>query len=110
MTPRLRNLITALALMTTGPVSGDHALGRQPSLGFAPTSNGFVVLAEHRFDPTVQRLLAVESLRAMPLAHGRLFYIVPSYVDPSVQSQQIRYLEYLLEKGERVAETPAPSK
>lgn len=59
---------------------------------------GRVLLAEQRFEPTVQRLLAQQSLNALPIAGGVLFYIVPAGLDARDQQDQIRYLEYLLDK------------
>jgi len=59
---------------------------------------GFVVLAEQRFDPWVQRMLAERALKAMPLREGRLYYYYPVDSNPYLEEMQIRYLEELLEK------------
>jgi len=66
---------------------------------------GIVLLAEHRFDPAVQRWLAEGALRALPLDGGRLYYIVPVDRDPRLEEMQIRYLEELL--GRRAASEAA---
>ncbi|MEZ5559321.1 MAG: hypothetical protein R3E86_12375 [Pseudomonadales bacterium] len=57
---------------------------------------GFVIRAEQRFDPLVQRLMAEHELRALPLRDGQLFYVVPAGMDPHQQEVQIRYIEWLL--------------
>ena len=63
---------------------------------------GFIVLPEQRFDPSVQRFMAEQSLRAMPLKDGQLFYIYPvGTSDPYVEQMQIRYLEVLLDEKSR---------
>ena len=67
---------------------------------------GFVVLAEQRFDPAVQRFMAEQSLRAMPLKDGQLYYVYPVNTSNAyIEQMQIRYLEVLLDK--RAAETTA---
>ena len=69
---------------------------------------GFVLLAEQRFDPAVQRYLAEQSLRALPLYNGQLFYIYPtSIADPYVEEMQIRYLQALLDERAR-SDEPEP--
>jgi len=59
---------------------------------------GFIVLAEDRFDPAIQRLIAEHSLRSLPLDRGRLYYLYPMWADPRLEEMQIRYLEMLLDK------------
>ena len=55
------------------------------------------MLPEQRFDPSVQRFMAEQSLRAMPLKDGQLYYIYPvNTSDAYVEQMQIRYLEVLL--------------
>lgn len=58
--------------------------------------HSLVVLAEQRFNPSVQRLLAERELQALPLDGGRLFVIVPQASDAALQQVQIRSLERLL--------------
>lgn len=65
---------------------------------------GFIVLAEHRFDPAVQRLIAERSLKALPLRDGQLLYLYPIGIEPQIEEVQIRYVEVLLEK--RAAHEP----
>ena len=72
---------------------------QQSSIQFP--GGGFVVLAEQRFDPWVQRLMAENSLRAMPLKDGRLYYFYPIDSNPYLEEMQIRYLEELLEKQKK---------
>ncbi len=67
-----------------------------------PVHYGIVVVAEHRFDPAVQRYMAERELKALPISGGRLFYIVPVVNDPFVEQMQIRYIEELLDKQQRV--------
>ena len=73
--------------------------------GLAP-GLGLIVLAERRFDPFVQRLMAEQSLRALPLYGGQLFYLVPAASSSGLEEMQIRYLEVLLrERGLRESES-----
>lgn len=73
--------------------------------GFAP-GLGLIILAERRFDPFVQRLMAERSLRALPLYGGQLFYLVPTGSSSVQEEMQIRYLEVLLrERGRRETES-----
>ena len=51
-----------------------------------------------RFDPLVQRMMADNVLRAMPLRGRMIYYVVPQTDDPMMQEMQIRYIEQLLEK------------
>ena len=67
-----------------------------------PVQYGIVVVAEHRFDPAVQRYMAERELKALPIRGGALFYIVPAYNDPRIEEMQIRYIEQLLDKQRRV--------
>jgi hypothetical protein len=60
---------------------------------------GFVVLARHRFDPTIQRWLAEQSLKALPIRNGQLFYIVPVDTNPLQEQYQIRYIEEMLNRA-----------
>jgi hypothetical protein len=75
-----------------------------------PGLPGFLVLAEQRFDPAIQRLIAEGTLKMMPLSGGQLFYVYPYHADPYLEEQQIRYLEALLERqahtGEPHGESP----
>jgi hypothetical protein len=59
---------------------------------------GVIVLAEDRFDPAIQRLIAEFSLRSLPLQRGQFYYLYPVGVDPHIEEMQIRYLEVLLDK------------
>jgi hypothetical protein len=60
---------------------------------------GFIVLAEQRYDPAVQRFMAEQSLRALPLKNGQLFYVYPINTSNAyIEQMQIRYLEVMLEK------------
>lgn len=61
-----------------------------------PLTPSFVVAAEQRFDPWVQRLLAERSLKMLPLYGGALYYIVPIDTDPYFEHQQIQFIEALL--------------
>jgi hypothetical protein len=87
---------TAVAMLAVGTARAAPDPMQVSQYGtFAP---GFVVNAEVRFDPFVQRLMAERSLKALPLKDGQLFYIVPVNVDPHIEQTQIRYLEWLLDK------------
>jgi len=85
------------------------------SLAAASTANpllqargvpGFVVLAEQRYDPAVQRFMAEQSLAALPLQGGQLFYVYPQNTSNAyIEQMQIRYLEALLQEN-RVKSEP----
>lgn len=68
--------------------------------GLSPIE-GFVVSAENRFNPWVQRMMAERSLKSFALADGELYYIYPMNVDPRFEEMQIRYVEQLLEKQKK---------
>lgn len=74
---------------------------------------GFIVLAEQRYDPAIQRLMAEQSLRAMPLKNGQLYYVYPVEASTAyIEQMQIRYLEALLDKqaaAERAAKQIEPN-
>jgi hypothetical protein len=77
---------------------------------------GFVIRAEDRFDPAIQRLMAEHSLRLLPLERGQLYYVYPiGMTPPRLEGMQIRYLETLLDKqaardeAEKAAEQEAPT-
>lgn len=101
------NIRTSLLLAALGLASASAAAvptGALPApngiAGHWQLSQGFIVRADDRFDPFIQRLLAEESLKALPLRGGQLFYIVPVNVDPGLEEMQIRYLELLLDRQE----------
>jgi len=84
-------LVTAAAAPSRadrGPTGTGSYTGFQPA--YVP---GFVVLAQHRFDPMIQRWLAEDSLKALPIGNGQLFYIIPVDTSPLQEQLQIRYLE-----------------
>lgn len=86
--------VFGLASLTTPPAA---AFARPEPPGWQ-LGQGFLLRPEDRFDPFVQRLLAEQSLKALPLKGGRLFYIVPVQVDPRLEEMQIRYLELLIDQ------------
>jgi hypothetical protein len=68
---------------------------------------GFIVLAEQRYDPAVQRFMAEQSLAALPLQGGQLFYVYPQNTSNAyIEQMQIRYLEALL-KEKQIKSEPA---
>ena len=70
-----------------------------PYSTFPSSVQGLVLAAEHRFNPAVQRYLAEQSLAAMPLQGGRLYYIFPAQSsNAQLESMQIHNLERLLDK------------
>ena len=90
--------VMALALSTSA--SANHGYGMPaPYAGFQPGYvPGFVVLAQHRFDPMIQRWLADQSLKALPIRGGQLFYIIPVDTNPMQEQFQIRYIEEMLNR------------
>ena len=67
-------LLLAVLLAGTSVADASHGI-LQAGQGHVPLA-GFLVLAEHRFDPAIQRLMAERSLRALPLRDGQLYYVV----------------------------------
>ena len=91
-------LVAALFAAMMAPLAPAAPAETNPLL-FSGHLPGFVLLAEQRFDPAVQRYLAEQSLRALPLRDGQLFYIYPTSVaDPYVEQMQIRYIQALLDE------------
>lgn len=72
----------------------------------------FLLSAEQRFDPAVQRWLAASELAAMPLENGQRFYIVPNTGSRIAEQAQIQYLERLIARRQAEAaatERPTPA-
>ncbi|MCB1685694.1 MAG: hypothetical protein R3E82_13775 [Pseudomonadales bacterium] len=93
----IRSLSAAMLLI--GLSTGVAAPGHSHDEIFASTDYpGLIVLAEYRFDPLVQRIMAERALKALPLRNGQLFYLYPIGADPRLEEMQIRYLEVLLDK------------
>ena len=93
-------LVWALAVAASTSSSANHVLAAPvPYVGLQPGSvPGFVVLAQHRFDPMIQRWLAEQSLKALPIRNGQLFYIIPIDTNPLQEQFQIRYIEEMLSR------------
>jgi hypothetical protein len=89
-----------MAIALAAPSSANHGLAvPAPYAGFQPGHvPGFVVLAQHRFDPMIQRWLAEQSLKALPIRGGQLFYIIPVDTNPLQEQFQIRYIEEMLNR------------
>jgi hypothetical protein len=64
--------------------------------GLNPTA--FIFRPEARYDPLIQRLLAEDVLRAMPMGERNMFYVVPEGGTQLLEEMQIRYLEELLQR------------
>ncbi len=86
------------ALFLIGPYGGPLQASAPASAAIA-WHPGFVIRAEDRFDPAIQRLMAEYSLRSLPLERGQLYYLYPIGVTPRLEGVQIRYLESLLDKA-----------
>lgn len=61
-------------------------------------SPALIVLADQRFNPVVQRLLAREELKALPIGDTGVIFVIPVYEDPLLEEMQIRYLKELLDQ------------
>ena len=100
----MRRIVTCLlAAVLAGEAAAMGAHGG--SHGGVP---GIVILAEHRFDPAIQRLLARSELRALPIGDTGLLYLVPVTEDPYRQEMQIRHLHELLNETTREPEPEKP--
>ena len=58
----------------------------------------FIFKPEARYDPLIQRLLAEDVLRTMPMGDRNVFYVVPEGGTQLLEEMQIRYLEELLHR------------
>jgi hypothetical protein len=67
-----------------------------PGHGHGVPLPGFVVFPEQRFEPWVQRLMAREELRSLPIGASGVLYLVPVTQDPTLVEAQVRYLHELL--------------
>jgi hypothetical protein len=101
-------VLLALAAALTHPAPLPSALVAGASGPDWHLREGFIVHARDRFDPMIQRLMAEQSLKALPLRGGQLFYIVPVSVDPRLEEMQIRYLEMLLDHQADEPSAPGP--
>ena len=99
---KLRTLL--LAGTMAAPLLSGSAGAASPVSAAIAWHPGFVIRAEDRFDPAVQRLMAEYSLRSLPLERGQLYYLYPIGVTPRLEGMQIRYLESLLDKQASAAE------
>lgn len=93
----IRTLIGASLILTTAVLT-HPARASVPGAAAVAWHPGFVIRAEDRFDPAIQRLMAEHSLRSLPLERGRLYYLYPIGIAPRLEGMQIRYLETLLDK------------
>jgi hypothetical protein len=93
-------LACVVAMVLSSASSANHGLGvPAPYAGYQSGHvPGFVVLAQHRFDPMIQRWLAEQSLKALPIRDGQLFYIIPVDTNPMQEQFQIRYIEEMLNR------------
>ncbi len=96
--------LIAIASLTS---AGGQVEAAVPGSAAVPWHPGFVIRAEDRFDPAIQRLMAEYSLRSLPLERGQLYYLYPLGVTPRLEGMQIRYLEVLLDKQAAAAEAAA---
>ena len=87
MKASMKRLILAVVLGVLTPLAASAA-----------SHPGFIIAAEDRFDPAIQRLMAEFELAALPLERGQLYYLYPIGYTPRLEGAQIRYLEALLDK------------
>jgi len=107
---KLRTLLLVGAVagpLLSAPEMIGSAAAASPASAAIAWHPGFVIRAEDRFDPAVQRLMAEYSLRSLPLERGQLYYLYPIGVTPRLEGVQIRYLESLLDKQAAAAEAAA---
>jgi hypothetical protein len=90
--------VVAVVLSTSSNANHDQAVSFPSADGQPGHVSGFVLLARHRFDPMIQRWLAEQSLKALPIRHGQLFYIIPVATNPMQEQMQIRYIEEMLNR------------
>jgi hypothetical protein len=93
-------ILLAIFILASGLASLTTRAASSTSVSTVPPiwHPGFVIRAEDRFDPAIQRLMAAHSLRLLPLERGQLYYVYPIGIAPRLEGMQIRYLETLLEK------------
>ena len=101
-----RGLLAALVVCGALAYAGFPSSSHHHPVHYAHPA-GFVVLAEHRFDPAVQRLMAEQNLKALPIYGGALFYIVPEPSNAAAEAMQIQYMESLLRRHGREIEPEA---
>lgn len=95
-----RNLFKRTLLITLATF-GVHAQAAVPVYHPHEPVTALILNPDARFDPLVQRMMADNVLRAMPLRGQMIYYVVPQTSDPMMQEMQIRYIEQLLEKYQR---------
>lgn len=93
MSRHLRHLMLTAILIASIPATWLTA-----PIASAAVYPGFIISAEDRFDPAVQRLMAELELAALPLDRGQLYYLYPIGITPRLEGAQIRYLEALIDK------------
>ena len=102
----MKTLLRLCVLMLLGVLQLAEA---NPYQVLGPGVQGVVLAAEHRFNPAVQRYLAEQSLDALPLVDGKLYYVFPMHgSNAQLESMQIHNLERLLDKQARERSEAAP--
>jgi len=90
-----RTIGTLLLALTLGL---GHSAAASPAYSWASVQRAFIVSSDARFDPMVQRLLAQNALRAMPIGNDALLFVIPENGDVILQESQIRYLDELMQR------------
>ncbi|MEQ9452273.1 MAG: hypothetical protein RJQ07_11875 [Pseudomonadales bacterium] len=90
----MKRVILSLALLVASGLTAAN-----PYQAFESGVQGIILAAEYRFDPAVQRYLAEQSLAALPLKDGKLYFIFPAHGNTAqLETMQIHNLERLLDK------------
>ena len=103
----MNKTLTSFLVVATIFLVGDFGWADQRTVRYPDQITGMVIHADLRFDPAIQRYMAEQSLRALPLLDGRLYYIVPvAHSNAYLEGMQIQYLEGLLRRRQ-AEEAPA---
>jgi len=92
MTRKIEILLLAAALGLS------QSTAANPAYSWASVQRAFIVSSDARFDPMVQRLLAQNALRAMPIGNDAMLFVIPDNGDVILQESQIRYLDELMQR------------
>ena len=92
----MKKLMTRYLLLLLIVVSGIGAASQ--SIAHHNHQPTLILLTDQRFNPAVQRLLAMQELKALSIGDAQVIYVIPTPQNPMLEEVQIRYLEELIDK------------
>jgi hypothetical protein len=92
----MKRIFAILLFVVT--MGSDQGAIAQPQYSLVSVQRAFVLSGDARFDPMVQRLLAQNALRSLPIGNHSMLIVIPDDADAVLQEAQIRYLNELMQR------------